>query len=62
VVDAHRLRHGAATAVLSVGTSLEEIHQSLRHRDALTTTLFVKVDIASLPRIVRPWPGSEMVA
>jgi integrase/recombinase XerD len=58
VVHAHRLRHSAATAMLGAGASLEEIGQVLRHRDALTTTLYAKVDVVSLRRIARPWPGS----
>jgi site-specific recombinase XerD len=62
VVHAHRLRHSAATAMLGAGASLEEIGQVLRHRDALTTTIYAKVDTASLRRIARPWPGSEAAA
>jgi site-specific recombinase XerD len=62
VVHAHRLRHSAATTMLGAGASLEEIGQVLRHRDALTTTIYAKVDIASLRRIARPWPGSEAAA
>jgi integrase/recombinase XerD len=59
VMHAHRLRHSAATAMLGAGASLEEIGQVLRHRDALTTTIYAKVDVAALRRISRPWPGSQ---
>jgi integrase/recombinase XerD len=62
VMHAHRLRHSAATAMLGAGASLEEIGQVLRHRNALTTTIYAKVDIAALRRIARPWPGSEAAA
>lgn len=59
VMHAHRLRHSAATAMLGAGASLEEIGQVLRHRNALTTTIYAKVDIAALRRIARPWPGTR---
>jgi integrase/recombinase XerD len=62
VMHAHRLRHSAATAMLGAGASLEEIGQVLRHRHALTTTIYAKVDIASLRQIARPWPGSQAAA
>jgi integrase/recombinase XerD len=62
VVHAHRLRHSAATAMLGAGASLEEIGQVLRHRDALTTAIYAKVDFAALRPIARPWPGSETAA
>jgi site-specific recombinase XerD len=62
VMHAHRLRHSAATAMLGAGASLEEIGQVLRHRNALTTTIYAKVDIASLRQIARPWPGSQAAA
>lgn len=62
VMHAHRLRYSAATAMLGAGASLEEIGQVLRHRNALTTTIYAKVDTAVLRRIARPWPGSEAAA
>ena len=40
VMHAHRLRHSAATAMLTAGASLDEIGQVLRHRHALTTTIY----------------------
>lgn len=56
-VSAHRLRHTAATAMLHAGGSLAEIGQVLRHRRALTTALYAKVDVAALRVLARPWPG-----
>jgi site-specific recombinase XerD len=56
-VAAHRLRHTAATAMLRAGGSLAEIGQVLRHRRALTTALYAKVDLAALRVLARPWPG-----
>lgn len=62
VIHAHRLRHSAATAMLTAGASLNEIGQVLRHRHALTTTIYAKVDIGSLRAVARPWPMAEHVA
>lgn len=61
-VHAHHLRHSAATAMVAAGASLGEIGQVLRHRDALTTALYAKVDIAALRTVARPWPGSGAAA
>lgn len=57
-VGAHRLRHTVATATINAGASLEEVGQLLRHRGLASTTIYAKVDVVSLGRIVRPWPGS----
>jgi integrase/recombinase XerD len=56
-VHAHRLRHTAATQMLRTGASLPEIGQLLRHRRALTTAIYAKVDREALRTIARPWPG-----
>ena len=56
-VHAHRLRHTAATQMLRAGASLSEIGQLLRHRRALTTAIYAKVDRDTLRMIARPWPG-----
>lgn len=56
VIHAHRLRHSAATAMLSAGASLAEIGQVLRHRQALTTAIYAKVDVGSLRQVARRWP------
>jgi integrase/recombinase XerD len=62
VIHAHRLRHSAATAMLTAGASLAEIGQVLRHRHALTTTIYAKVDVGSLREVARRWPTSEAAA
>jgi integrase/recombinase XerD len=54
---AHRLRHTAATLMLRAGASLPEIGQVLRHRNAITTAIYAKVDHDALRSIARPWPG-----
>jgi site-specific recombinase XerD len=53
----HRLRHSAATSMLSAGAALAEIGQVLRHRRVLTTAAYAKVDTAALRTLARPWPG-----
>lgn len=57
-IHAHRLRHTAATQMLRAGGSLEEIGQVLRHRAALTTAIYAKVDRDALRQLARPWPGT----
>jgi integrase/recombinase XerD len=56
-IHAHRLRHTAAIEMLRAGASLLEIGQLLRHRRALTTAIYAKVDRDTLRTIARPWPG-----
>jgi len=56
-IHAHRLRHTAATMMLRAGASLPEIGQLLRHRRALTTAIYAKVDREALRTIARAWPG-----
>jgi site-specific recombinase XerD len=56
-IYAHRLRHSAATSMLAAGAPLAESGQVLRHRRALTTAVYAKVDLTSLRSLARPWPG-----
>jgi len=57
-VSPHRLRHTAATELLRAGAPLSEISQLLRHRSAVTTAVYAKVDLEQLRLVARPWPGS----
>ena len=57
-VNAHRLRHTAATGMLAAGADLTEIGQVLRHTSMLTTAIYAKVDDAALRPLAFPWPGS----
>ena len=59
-IYAHRLRHTAATTMLRAGASLEEIGLVLRHRHALSTTCYAKVDHERLRELARPWPGDDL--
>lgn len=61
-VGAHRLRHGAATAVLAGGGSLAQAGQLLRHRCSAATAIYAKVDNDALAALVRPWPASTAQA
>lgn len=55
-MHAHRLRHTAATAMLQGGAPLAEVGQVLRHRSAMSTAIYAKVDHAALAVLARPWP------
>jgi integrase/recombinase XerD len=57
-LHAHRLRHTAASEMLGAGATLPEVGQVLRHRRAVTTAIYAKVDRESLRQIARPWPGA----
>ena len=56
---AHLLRHSLATQMLGGGASLGEIAEILRHRNPQTTTIYAKVDLASLQTLALPWPGGS---
>lgn len=56
-ITAHRLRHTAATGMLRAGAALAQVGQVLRHRRALTTEAYAKVDREALRALARPWPG-----
>lgn len=56
-ITAHRLRHTTATGMLRAGAALAQVGQVLRHRRALTTEAYAKVDREALRALARPWPG-----
>jgi len=58
VVGAHRLRHTAATRMLAGGASLREVGQVLRHHGEQVTSVYARLDVASLAPVVRAWPGA----
>jgi site-specific recombinase XerD len=57
-VGSHILRHSLATDMLRKGASLAEIGDVLRHRSAMTTTIYAQHDVDALRSISRPWPTS----
>jgi len=59
-VNAHRLRHSAATEMLRAGAGLAEIGQVLRHRSVLTTAIYAKVDRSSLRSLAKRWPAADV--
>jgi integrase/recombinase XerD len=42
--------------MLHAGSPLPEVGQVLRHRSALTTAIYAKVDRDALAVLARPWP------
>lgn len=56
---AHQFRHTLATEMLRRGASLTEIGEVLRHRNPQTTSIYAKVDLASLRTLALPWPGGN---
>jgi integrase/recombinase XerD len=60
-INAHRLRHTAATAMLRAGSPLAEVGQVLRHRSTHTTAIYAKVDRNALQVLARPWPALTSV-
>lgn len=59
-VNAHRLRHTAATEMLRAGAGLDEIGQVLRHRSVLSTAIYAKVDRVALRTLAKPWPDGSV--
>ncbi len=57
VLGPHRLRHNAATRMVSHGASWPEIAQVLRHRNTAVTVSYTRVDPALVGELARPWPG-----
>jgi integrase len=55
-LGAHRLRHTLASDLLRAGAPLAEVGQVLRHRSALSTATYAKVDHDTLRTLARPWP------
>jgi len=60
-IGTHILRHSLATDMLRKGASLAEIGDVLRHRSAMTTTIYAQHDVDALRLISRPWPTAEEV-
>jgi len=52
----HRLRHSLACGMVRAGVPLHEIGQVLRHSDAVSTSIYARVDIDQLRTVARPWP------
>jgi site-specific recombinase XerD len=57
-INAHRLRHTAASSMLAAGADLVEVGQVLGHSQLETTAIYAKCDRETLRRIARRWPGA----
>jgi site-specific recombinase XerD len=61
VRGAHMLRRSLASRMLNSGATLKQIADFLGHTSIDTTTLYAKVDLATLSRVALPWPGRKEV-
>ena len=52
----HVLRRSLASRMLNAGATLKQIADFLGHTSIDTTTLYAKVDLATLSRVALPWP------
>ena len=61
VRGAHVLRRSLARRMLNAGATVKQIADFLGHTSIDTTTLYAKVDLATLSRVALPWPGRKEV-
>jgi len=59
VHGAHALRRSLASRMVNAGATLKQIADFLGHASIDTTTLYAKVDLATLSRVALPWPAKE---
>ena len=52
-----RLRHTLASEMLRAGARLEAVGQVLRHKDISSTSVYAKIDTATLGELAPPWPS-----
>jgi len=55
----HTLRRSLASRMVNAGVTLKQIADFLGHTSIDTTTLYAKVDLATLSRVAMPWPEAE---
>ena len=61
VNGAHVLRRSFASRLLNAGGTLKQVADFLGHTSIDTTTLYAKVDLATLSRVALPWPERKAV-
>jgi site-specific recombinase XerD len=61
VQGAHVLRRSFASRLLNAGATLKQIADFLGHTSIDTTSLYAKVDLATLSRVALPWPERKAV-
>jgi site-specific recombinase XerD len=59
VHGAHVFRRSFASRLLNAGATLKQIADFLGHTSIDTTTLYAKVDLATLSRVALPWPDKK---
>jgi integrase/recombinase XerD len=55
----HVLRRSLASRMLNAGATLKQIADFLGHKSIDTTSLYAKVDLATLSRVAMPWPSRK---
>lgn len=56
IAGAYVFRHTLASRMVRRGASLKEVADVLGHRSLNTTTIYAKLDVASLREVALPWP------
>jgi len=56
-LGAHVLRHTAASTMVNRGASFKEVADVLGHKSLTTTSIYAKLDLASLAAVALPWDG-----
>jgi len=57
---AHLFRHAAATQMVRRGATFKEVADVLGHKALVTTTIYAKLDLATLSLIALPCPGGDL--
>ena len=56
-LGAHAFRHTVASTLVQHGISMKAVADVLGHADVATTTIYAKLDVATLAGVALPWPG-----
>ena len=56
-LGAHVFRHTAASTMVNRGASFKEVADVLGHKSLTTTSIYAKLDLASLAAVALPWDG-----
>jgi integrase/recombinase XerD len=59
-LGAHILRHTVASTMVNSGVSFKEVADVLGHKSLTTTTIYAKLDLASLAGVALPWNGGGL--
>jgi site-specific recombinase XerD len=53
------MRHTLATIMVCGGASFKQVADILGHASLTTTSIYAKLDLASLAQVALPWPGES---